>query len=162
VGWTTTERDSNRALTFPNARHLVSRVEWDTWYGHDDPVGPHPKLVQKPLDGRIQWLEDGDAVADGVHVLSTPGHSPGHMSCGRLARGTAPDHPGDLIHSPVQLAEPTWHIAFDADPDLAAASRERVLHDLEHPDSTAAVGHFADNVFGQVVWEDGARRWRPF
>ena len=161
VGWTTTERDGNRALTFPNARHLVSRVEWDAWYGRDDPLGPHPELVQKPLDGRIQWLEDGDAVADGVHVLSTPGHSPGHMSVDVWQGGQRLIILGDLIHSPVQLAEPTWRIAFDADPDLAAASRERVLRDLEHPDTTAAVGHFADNVFGQVVWEDGARRWRP-
>ena len=34
---------------------------------------------------------------------------------------------GDLMHSPVQCAEPDWHAGSDLDPALARQSRRRFL-----------------------------------
>jgi len=80
VGWTSQAVGDARALTFPKARYLMRAPEWEFWHGKDDPAGPHPQEVQQPLEDRVESVEDGQAVAPGVNVLATPGHTPGHSS----------------------------------------------------------------------------------
>jgi glyoxylase-like metal-dependent hydrolase (beta-lactamase superfamily II) len=46
VGWTS---DGTGRLTFPNARHLVDRAEWDHWQSHTEATGPDPQTVLAPL-----------------------------------------------------------------------------------------------------------------
>ncbi|AKU15412.1 MBL fold metallo-hydrolase [Luteipulveratus mongoliensis] len=170
VGWTTnlapapnatTERAPD-GLTFPRARHLVGRDEWTHWHGTDDPVGPHPLWVQAPLEGVVELVDDGDVVAPGVRVTSTPGHTPGHLSL--LVEDPAEPSPGvlvlgDVMHSQVQVAEHGWSFVFDHDPVLAGKTRERVLGEAQETGVRIAGGHFADHVFGTVRAATATRAW---
>lgn len=160
VGWTTSGGAGDPSLTFPGARHLVAGGEWDHWHGGEDPLGPSLADVQRPLEDRFESVDDGAAVAPGVNVLATPGHTPGHLSV-VVSSGT--DRAiilGDVVHCPVQLDEPTWACVADVDPDLAKRTRERLWQELEDPSTVAAgAGHFADFTFGRLMQGQGGRRW---
>ncbi len=155
-GWTTVDG----RLTFPNARHLVSAGEWDHWHGGDDPAGPDPARVQQPLEGHLDHVEDGQTIVPGIDVVFTPGHTPGHLSL-VVSSGTSRILIlGDAMHCAVQMSEPQWNIAFDMDPDMARATRAKMLEELERPDTVGAACHFASGLtFGRVLVGEGTRYW---
>jgi glyoxylase-like metal-dependent hydrolase (beta-lactamase superfamily II) len=170
VGWVSdvapfpgAERRTPSGLTFGRARHLVSEQEWQHWVGTDEVVGPDPAAVQAPLRDRIEFVADGDEIAPGVHVLATPGHTPGHHSL----VVTDPTHRsaervvilGDVMHCQVQVTESQWTFVFDADPELGVATREQLLKDLESEQTILAGGHFAGHVFGRVLPAAARRAW---
>lgn len=167
-GWTTVEKDGDRtevggrALTFANARHFASKTEWDSWYGGDNPIGPHPEFVQRPLADRIEFLEEGQTVAPGITVLSTPGHTAGHISLRIESEGETGYILGDVLHGTMQLTEKDWSVAFDADQATARASREKILGEVAQPGVVVAANHFSNAVFGHIVAdEDGRLSWQP-
>ena len=161
-GWTTVEEEGERRLTFPNARHAVTEAEWAFWHGGDNPAGPDPEAVQKPLEECVEHFEPGEEIAPGVRVLDTPGHTPGHVSLLIEDDGERLILTADTIHGPMQLQEPEWSVAFDIDAETARASREGLYDELTREDTIVAANHFADQVFGRIVVdEDGRMQWEP-
>ncbi|MFH8387702.1 hypothetical protein ACH4E7_43645 [Kitasatospora sp. NPDC018058] len=88
-------------------------------------------------------------------MLDTAGHTPGHLSL--VVTDPSGKDPrrllilGDVMHTQVQVTETHWTCAFDHDPATATATRERVLKELENPDTVLADGHFSGSVFGHVL-----------
>lgn len=165
-GWTSAAAegegaDGGRSLIFANAHHWVTEAEWTTWYGGDAPVGPHPEFVQQPLADRIQFLADGQSIAPGISVVSTPGHTPGHISLRLESGGQVGYLLADVLHGAMQLSEPEWSVAFDADPVTARQSRERILAEVTRPGVIVAANHFSNTVFGHIVQDGDVRGWRP-
>ena len=161
VGWTTVEANGGRALTFPNARHLCAKAEWDFWIGDETGMGPHPETVQQPLEGKIKFISGGAEVVPGMTALSTPGHTPGHTSF-RLDAGDQQIYLiADLLHSEVQFYEAGWSVVFDVDPEQARKSREGIYPTLAKPNVIVADGHFANQVFGRLTHEGAKWVWTP-
>ncbi|GAA1393605.1 MBL fold metallo-hydrolase [Pseudonocardia kongjuensis] len=159
VGWTA----QDGKLTFPNARHLVGDGEFEFWQGVTDErlmvVGPHPVAVQAPLRDRVESVADGQALARGVNVLASPGHTPGHCSLVVSSGVERAIILGDVVHCPLQLGDDDLRIIFDVDPDTAARTRDRIAAELEGTPSTiGADAHFSGSAFGRVVRGTG-RRW---
>ncbi|MFK4088448.1 MBL fold metallo-hydrolase [Kribbella sp. NPDC020789] len=139
VGWTSL---TGRELTFANARHVVHNAEWTYWNDHPAPVGPDPETVLAPLRGTVEFCADGDRLADGLRVIATPGHTPGHISVDLdLGAGEHVVIAGDVLHSPAQLSNPHWCFGSDLDPQLALTSRKLLL--ATHGPDVLACGHFA-------------------
>ena len=162
VGWTTIEGDGRRELMYPNARYWCAQTEWEFWHGGDSPIGPHPEFVQKPLENLIQFVQDGDEIAPGIKVVSTPGHTPGHLSlvvdggeAGRIFL-TA-----DVFHGVSQLTESDWAVAFDNDPVLARTTREALYTQLTQPNTLCAINHFSNEVFGHITPAGERYAWQP-
>lgn len=159
-GWTTIEVDGERQLTFPNAQHFVTQAEWDFWYGGDNPAGPHPEFVQKPLADRIQWLEPGTDFVPGLSILSTPGHTPGHVSLKLTAGDQRLYLIADVMHGSMQIQEPAWSVAFDIDAEAARATRDGLYPELMQANTIIGANHFSDKIFGRIVEVDGNRQWQ--
>jgi glyoxylase-like metal-dependent hydrolase (beta-lactamase superfamily II) len=154
VGWTATEEV---VLTFPRARHVVARAEWEHWRGAPDAGGPSA-LHLAALAGRVE-VTDGEAtIVPGITVVPTPGHTPGHCSYLVESGGARAVVLGDAIHCPLQITHPEWEFTADVDKDLAKRARERLLRELDAPDTTVVGPHFPDAVFGRVLAGTTARR----
>ena len=76
------------------------------------------------LDAGLATLVEMDhRVSDELWLEPTPGHTPGHVSV-RLRSGDADAViTGDLMHCPVQVAEPHWGSHFDSDVEAARKTR---------------------------------------
>jgi glyoxylase-like metal-dependent hydrolase (beta-lactamase superfamily II) len=159
VGWTTQPSGVDRELTFPHARHLTTDAEWGFWHGGADPFGPDAETVQRPLEDRLEMMKGGMTIAPGVDVLSTPGHTPGHVSLVVSEGSERGIILGDILHCPLQLTEAEWNIAADVDPELARRTREEMYLELEKPGTFAANNHFAEAVFGRIILTEGKRTW---
>ena len=86
VGWNTTLRDVAWEPTFPNARYLAARTEWDYWtaaaLSEDQQRMFADSITPVRRAGQLE-LVDADIpveIADGVELIPTPGHTPGHVS----------------------------------------------------------------------------------
>ncbi len=159
VGWTTVEEAGQRVLTFPKARYMVTQVEWDFWYGEDNPAGPDPVTVQQPLAERIEFFQDGDELAPGIRVVATPGHTPGHVSL-LITQGEQRLYLlADVLHGAMQVTEPGWSVAFDVDVAQARATRDGLYEELVQPHTLVAANHFSQTVFGRIVAGVNGRRW---
>jgi glyoxylase-like metal-dependent hydrolase (beta-lactamase superfamily II) len=161
VGWNTRLEGGRWLPTFPNARYLFGRVELAHWLastGHED-RRIMADSVRPILDaGLAQPVETDHAVTSEVRLEPTPGHTPGHVSVRIRSRSAEAVITGDLMHHPIQCAEPLWQSRFDVDPDLARQTRRRFLE--AHADRAVLVlgTHFAAPTGGRVVRHGDA--WR--
>src|SRR5204862_443821 len=78
-----------------------------------------------------------------VSLEPTPGHTPGHVSVRIVSRGEEAVITGDLMHHPVQCAQPGWASRFDVDAQAARRTRLEFLN--RHADRPVLVlgTHFA-------------------
>lgn len=98
-GWNTQLVDGRWVPTFPHARYRFVRSEYDYWtkYVNDSSTADsYTEFAQQAIDvhevyrdsiapiveaGLVDWLEPNqEVVPGGVTVISTPGHTPGHVS----------------------------------------------------------------------------------
>lgn len=162
VGWNTMLDDDRWVPTFPNARYLFIRCEFDHWmrFGEGSVQrGPLDDSVRPVLDaGLADWVEPDARITEEVYLESTPGHTPGHVCVRISSRGEEAVISGDILHHPIQCANPHWATAFDVDPDQARKARRAFLE--RYADSPVLVfgTHFATPGAGRIVRDGDA--WR--
>jgi glyoxylase-like metal-dependent hydrolase (beta-lactamase superfamily II) len=154
VGWNTRLSDGRWVPTFPRARYLFARREWEHWTGEDE-EGTKRILadsVAPVLEAGLAHLVEMDhRVADGIWLEPTPGHTPGHVSVRLASDGAEAVITGDLMHHPVQVAEPGWQSSFDTDPTRARETRRAFC--ARYADRPVAVlgTHFHHPTAGWIV-----------
>jgi glyoxylase-like metal-dependent hydrolase (beta-lactamase superfamily II) len=129
------EKDTDRAV-FPNAEIIVSDVEYKFW---TDPatIDRLPE-GRKGLARRIQavfptWKNvrqvAGEAeVAPGIRFVLAPGHTPGHRAFHLSSGDSQLMLSNDTAYVPaLVLANPGWHGLYDQAPEVAEASRRRIM-----------------------------------
>jgi len=164
VGWNTMLVDGAWKPTFPNARYLIGRQEFDYWRGEDEgredlARSPFHDSVKPVFDaGLVALVETDHRVTDEVSLEPTLGHTPGHVSVRIRSQGEEALITGDFLHHPCQLAHPEWPSSADYDPPAAMATRQRMFTCLEADQALVIGTHFAAPTAGRVV-KDG-EVWR--
>ncbi|WP_053633615.1 MULTISPECIES: MBL fold metallo-hydrolase [unclassified Streptomyces] len=168
VGWNTLEVDGSWVPTFPNARYLTSKTEYDFWaaYDMDDARAAMFRDSVHPVDeaGLLEAVDvpaRGVALATGLELVPAPGHTPGHVAV-RVTSGDATALvTGDCIHHPVQLAHPQIGSCVDIDPERAEATRRSLLASLADTGALLLGTHFPPPTAGRVVTDGAAYRLEP-
>jgi len=161
VGWNTRLDGGRWVPTFPRARHLFARREWEHWSTErdDDTRQIMDDSVTPVLDAGLATLVDMDhRVSDEIWLEPTPGHTPGHTSVRLCSGGRDAVITGDLMHHPIQMAEPQWCSHFDVDPESARKTR-RAFCERYAGGAVAVLGtHFHHPTAGRIVRHGDA--WR--
>lgn len=162
VGWNTMLEDGRWVPTFPAARYLIGRVEFDFWRAETN--GDEPAIfadsIQPVVDAGLVDLVDGDHRIDScVRLVSTPGHTPGHVSVAIESNGDRALITGDVFHTPAQIARPDWGSLADHDRDASAVTRRRMLGELGDAPVQVFGTHFPAPTCGKIVREDGGYRF---
>ncbi|WP_168210006.1 MBL fold metallo-hydrolase [Oerskovia sp. KBS0722] len=128
--------------------HVASSTELDA----------HPALAR----GAWEVAEHGRTILPGLTALASPGHTAGHTSYLLESRGERLLCFGDVMHSSVQVEQPSLGSCFEADPVRSRATRAETLDLLGEPGTVGAGSHFADVVLGRVHrTREGGRSWSP-
>ena len=157
-GWHTQLVDGRWLPTFPKARYLFAREEFD----HRQRVADSTfveNVVPVMEAGQGVLVAMDHALDDEVWLAPTPGHTPGHVSIHLASKSAKAVMMGDVMHSPVQCAEPDWHAVSDDDPALARTTRRRFLHRHADTDTLILTAHFPSPSIGHLVAKGEAFRF---
>jgi len=161
VGWNTMLKDGKWVPTFPNARYLIGRTEYDYWNAHDDAEQQVilSDSVKPVFDaGLAQLVEMDHRLSAEIALMPTPGHTPGHVSVAITSEGARAIITGDSMHHPCQIAHPDWSPPFDTDKTQSEATRRRLLEDVADQPILIIGTHFAAPTAGRVVRDGAAYR----
>lgn len=157
-GWNTTLRDGRWVPTFPNARYVIARREYEHSQAEAEPIFAENVLPVMEA-GQAVLVEMDHALDDEVWLEPTPGHTPGHVAIRLRSRGHGAVMCGDLMHSPVQCAHPEWNYARDRIPELAGKTRRRFLEDQCESGALVLTAHFPSPSVGHIVAQEEAFRF---
>ncbi len=166
VGWNTHEVKGKFVPTFPNAAYLWGKADMEFW-GEQHIDDDFMRLQRRVWDDSIQPILDAGlarpvegpaSVCDGVRLISTPGHTPGHCSVLIESKGETAMITGDFIHHPIQFHDPALVSPFDTDNDTAVATRRRVFGEYADTPTLIIGTHFAGPTAGRLVRDGKAYR----
>jgi glyoxylase-like metal-dependent hydrolase (beta-lactamase superfamily II) len=162
VGWNTMLVDGRWKPTFPNARYLMGRVEFDYWHAQQHNAEQRVVFgdsVQPVFDaGLVDLVEVDHRLCDEVSLTPTLGHTPGHVSVRISSYGEEALITGDFIHHPCQLARPDWASAADYDPAHSTRTRREVFDALAGKPVLVIGTHFSGPTAGHIVRDADAYR----
>ncbi|MFP6709444.1 MAG: MBL fold metallo-hydrolase [Alphaproteobacteria bacterium] len=130
VGWNTMLVDGRWVPTFPNARYLMGKVEFEHWKseGEGQQEAVMADSVLPVFDaGLVDLVSTAEKICDGVSLMPTVGHTPGHVSVMIESQGETAMITGDFIHHPCQFAHPEWSASVDTDQVQSARTRHEVF-----------------------------------
>lgn len=158
VGWNTYWDGAAWKPTFPNARYLMAKSEFEYWERHEDAVTPHQVFLDSVAPvveaGLVDLVDTTHQVCPEVSLVPTLGHTPGHVSVRIQSQGEEALITGDFLHHPCQMAHPEWASAVDYDAEASTATRWRMLEAYAGTDNLLIGTHFAGPTAGRVV-KDG-------
>ena len=153
VGWNTRLEGGRWVPTFPNARYIFGKTEYDYWAAQHAKaeVPPFGDSVLPVVEAKRADIVGNDfAIGDHVRILPTPGHTPGHVA---FTFGKARDDAvfvGDIMHTPLQLQHPELSPKFDVDPVQAAVTRKSFLERYCDTDTLCCTAHFPSPSTGKI------------
>ncbi|MDP6874657.1 MAG: MBL fold metallo-hydrolase [Alphaproteobacteria bacterium] len=154
VGWNTMLVDGKWQPTFPNARYLMGKVEFEHWTAVEEANTKQimSDSVLPVFDaGLVDLVETSHKICDQVSLMPMVGHSPGHVSVMIKSQGEEAMITGDFIHHPCQFAHPEWSASVDTDPEQARRTRHEVFSRYADTPILIIGTHFATPTAGHLV-----------
>ncbi|HTP76858.1 MAG TPA: MBL fold metallo-hydrolase [Rhizomicrobium sp.] len=162
VGWNTMKDGDKWVPTFPNARYLIGKAEYEHWKkeGDDDQQAILSDSVKPVFDaGLAQLVELNHRVSPEIRLIPTTGHTPGHVSVVIESKGESAVITGDMVHHPCQFTQPDWSDRFDTDGKAAAVTRHAFVKDFADRPVLVIGTHFAAPTAGRIRKEDGVYKF---
>lgn len=164
-GWNTHLVNGKWVPTFPKAAYLIDKKDVELFGAIDEKTPDEimqmrrvafADLVQPVFDAGLAKPVEGSAeVCDGVRLIPTPGHTPGHCSVVIESKGESALITGDFVHHPIQFHDPELSVAADEDNAQAIATRQRIFQEYADTPTLIIGTHFAGPTAGKLV-RDGA------
>ena len=164
VGWNTRLVDGRWVPTFPQARYLFGKQEFDHWTKLRETGGYHNvEHLHDSIDpvieaGLVEFITPDYQVTDEVSLFPTPGHTPGHVSVLIRSGGQQAVITGDMMHHPIQLIDPMRYGNFDMDQAQGARTRQAFVDRFGDSDVMIIGSHFSDPTSGWI--ERNGKGWK--
>jgi glyoxylase-like metal-dependent hydrolase (beta-lactamase superfamily II) len=161
IGWNVTYEDDVPRATFPNARYVVARLDWDHYSKSENANEAFDQQV-RPLEalGLLDLADGIQQLRPGITTLPTNGHTPGHQCVLVESDGDTGVITGDLFHNVAQISEPDWCPVFDWNTTHSTRSRRNLLNRAERENWTVFSGHLGtDKSIGKVVRAGEKASW---
>ncbi len=122
--------------------------------------GAGPKFLRYfPI---VQSVTDGAAIGLGIEAVAAHGHEIGHTAYKIVSGADTLLVWGDVVHVPaIQFERPELTWEFDADQDMARATRLAMFSLASRPRSFVAGAHLAFPGLGRVSQREGKHRFEP-
>jgi len=164
AGGATVLRDGRLVPTFPRARYVVPKADWDFYTAPDRAA--QLSFVRENLlplaEFKVLDLVEGDSsVTPQISMVQAPGHTPGLSVVVVSSGNQTAIHLGDLVHHRAQFEKPDLVRDDDVLPDLAPRSRERIGQLALERDALVVAMHEAYPGLGRLARDNGRILFRP-
>ncbi len=166
VGWNTRLDNGRWVPTFPNARYIMARREFEHWQGVQQrgEESPHRNAFEDSVlpvvrAGQSVLVGDDYALEDGLWFESAPGHTPGNVVIHARSRDQRAVFLGDVIHHQFQLMQPAWSTLACTDREQSRQTRTRLIEECAENGTRLLPGHFPAPTTGRIVRHGNAFRY---
>jgi glyoxylase-like metal-dependent hydrolase (beta-lactamase superfamily II) len=148
VGWNTRLDNGRWVPTFPNARYVFSKADYDHYLaqeraGKEPNRGSFRDSVLPVVEAGLAQMVDGDETLDEHLALErAPGHTPGSVLVKLASAGKRALFCGDVLHHAIQIYHPNWNSFVCADAAMARTSRRKVLEQCSGSGALLMPVHF--------------------
>ncbi|MFP6707964.1 MAG: MBL fold metallo-hydrolase [Alphaproteobacteria bacterium] len=158
AGWNTQLINGRWVPTFPNAKYIFARTEYEFWERRhlDGSEGPVPNVYDDSIlpvmqAGQAVLVDADHQIDDGLWFEPAPGHTPGNVVVNLQSQGATGVLIGDVMHHPLQLIRPEWSSRACEDPVQSAATRRALIERYADTDTMIAPAHFASPTMGHII-----------
>jgi glyoxylase-like metal-dependent hydrolase (beta-lactamase superfamily II) len=150
VGWNTRLENGRWVPTFPNAKYVFSKTDYDHFLRIDRDPEKGPAIIGAFRDSVLPIVEAGlchmvdgaQAIEEHISIAPSPGHTPGHFVIELNSNSAKAFFAGDVIHHAIQVYHPHWNSFACLDPERARQSRRKLLEDCAGSGALLAPQHF--------------------
>jgi glyoxylase-like metal-dependent hydrolase (beta-lactamase superfamily II) len=139
--------------TFPNARYIMQRGEFDYASHTNERTAasyfPH-NFAPVAAASLIDFVEGEKEIASGIRVLPTPGHVPFHQSILLESKGEKAFYLADLVPTAAHLPLP-WIMGYDVEPLVTLETKRTVLARAVREEWLLIFEHDATHAWGRVT-----------
>ena len=149
--------------TFPNARYVVQRgeYEWATHTNERTAASYFPHNFEPIVAaGQFDFVSGETEVWPGIRLVPTPGHTPHHQSILIESDGAKTLYPADLMPTSAHVPLP-WIMGYDVEPMRTLESKRHILRRAVDEDWLLVFEHDASVASGQVVLDGKGYGLRP-
>ena len=161
VGWNTRLLNGRWVPTFPNAKYLFHKVEYDYWsvtvsQSNSQDKGSNDECFVDSIlpivdGGQALFVNGSHQIDDHLWLEATPGHTPGHVCLHLKAGHQKAIFFGDLMHLPIQCVYPEWNSRFCVDDVQSRLTRKQFLAAAVDSNMLVLGAHFAFPTSGRIV-----------
>lgn len=154
VGWNTRLEKGRWVPTFPRAKYLFHRPEFEHFMNLPDdekPAAVLDSVVPIAEAGQAEVVDGDHSIGDGIYLEPTPGHTPGHCSVHLSSSAGEAVITGDLMHHPIQFAEPQWTTQVCTYPEQAVQTRKAFIEKYADTDTLILGTHFAPPTACRII-----------
>ncbi|HVF40914.1 MAG TPA: MBL fold metallo-hydrolase [Gemmatimonadaceae bacterium] len=151
-GNTFVDSDGRVRLSFPNARHIVKRGEYDYATHPNERTGASyfdRNFMPIVAAHKFEFVVREKEVLKGIRVVPTPGHTPFHQSILIESKGERAFYLGDLVPTHAHLPLP-WIMGYDVEPLVTLETKRRILKQAEDEEWLLVFEHDASVAWGRV------------
>ncbi len=166
VGWNTRLENGRWVPTFPRARYIMARREFEHWQevqrrGEESPhrLAFEDSVLPVVRTGQSVLVDDDYALEDGLWFESAPGHTPGNVVIHARSRNDRAVFLGDVVHHQFQLMKPEWSTLACTDRNLSRATRMRLIEEYAGHGTRLLPGHFPAPTAGRIIRHGTAYRY---
>lgn len=166
VGWNTRLDNGRWVPTFPNARYIMARREFEHWEGvqQRQEESPHRLAFEDSVlpvvrSGQSLLVDEDYAMEDGLWFESAPGHTPGNVVIHARSRDDHAVFLGDVLHHQFQLMQPAWSTVACTDRELSRKTRTRLVENFAEQGTRLLPGHFPAPTAGRIIRRGNAFRF---
>lgn len=168
-GWNTQLRDGRYVPTFPNARYLFVRREYERWDtrlpGHkpvDYNIGVFDQSVLPVIQaGLADLVNDRHRISSSLDIEPAYGHTVGHSILHLASQAKEAYFTGDVFHHPLQINEPGLHLPGCDNLEDAIETRRRVIDVCVERNALVIPAHFPAPHAGWVRRHNGVVTFEP-
>lgn len=126
-----TRYDSRRAIvpTFPNARHVIGRDEWDDALSQApelETAYPLANLTPLADAGLVDLIDGNEEIVPGLRARHTGGHTRGHLAFLIESNAQTAFFIGDVCATTLHL-HPMWNLSYDTFPLVTRKVKPQLL-----------------------------------
>ncbi len=155
--------------TFSKAEVYLAKPEHDYWMS-DEAKNPNARKVIETYQSKLHLFQPAEidkkpnALFTGMQAVASYGHTPGHTSFMVVSGKDKFLIWGDLTHAmAIQITYPQVAMTYDVNPDMAIASRKKVLEYVAQNNIPIAGMHIAFPGMGKIAKASaGGYSYTPF
>ena len=159
--------DSEGKLTFPQARYVMWKGEWDFWTSELMELKGEKHVRETllniarrnlpPISDKLHLIDCEIEIVPGIYAIAAPGHTPGHMVLNVSSEGESLLCIADAVLHKIHVRRPDWHAVVDISCEQVENTRRHLFNRSMEEKALVLAFHFPFPGLGHIV--QTGERW---